>query len=89
MEKTGARGAYYRAFAVAIKKVSDVPIILVGGIRSTKTMADVLASGHADFLSRPAFVREPNLPLKLMAGHEGVVDCVSCNIASNTTVMTR
>jgi 2,4-dienoyl-CoA reductase-like NADH-dependent reductase (Old Yellow Enzyme family) len=73
--------AYYRAFAVAIKKVSDVPIILVGGIRSTKTMADVLASGHADFLSlaRP-FVREPNLPLKLMAGHEGVVDCVSCNI---------
>src|SRR5262245_61064498 len=32
--------AYYRAFAVAIKKVSDVPIILVGGIRSTKTMAD-------------------------------------------------
>lgn len=73
--------AYYRPFAAAIKKVSDVPIILVGGMRTTQKMADVLNSGDADFLSmaRP-FVREPDLPNKLKAGRGGVVDCVSCNI---------
>lgn len=76
-----AEEAYYRSFAAAIKKVSDVPIILVGGIRTTQKMTEILNSGDADFLSmaRP-FVREPDLPNKLMAGRDGVVDCVSCNI---------
>jgi 2,4-dienoyl-CoA reductase-like NADH-dependent reductase (Old Yellow Enzyme family) len=78
--KAGPEG-YYRAFAAALKKVSDIPIMLVGGIRTTQTMTDVLESGDADFLSlaRP-FIREPDLANKLKAGREGVVDCVSCNI---------
>lgn len=73
--------AYYRSFARAAKMVSHVPIILVGGLRSTQTMSDVISSGDADFLAfaRP-FVREPNFPLELISGREGVLDCVSCNI---------
>jgi 2,4-dienoyl-CoA reductase-like NADH-dependent reductase (Old Yellow Enzyme family) len=73
--------AYYRSFARAVKKRVDIPVILVGGLRTTGTMADVLRSGDADFIAmaRP-LVREPDLPKQLAAGREGAVDCVSCNI---------
>ncbi len=73
--------AYYRPFARAVKEAVDIPVILVGGIRTTPTMTDLLRSGDADFLamSRP-FIREPDLPNKLAAGRTGVVECVSCNM---------
>ena len=73
--------AYYRDFARALRARVDLPIILVGGVRSTDVMEDLVASGDADFLalSRP-FIRQPDLPKRLMAGHRGVPDCVSCNI---------
>jgi 2,4-dienoyl-CoA reductase-like NADH-dependent reductase (Old Yellow Enzyme family) len=74
--------AYYRDFARAVKSICpDLPVILVGGIRSTEIMHDVIGSGDADFvaMARP-FVREPDLPLKIMHGREGPVDCVSCNL---------
>ncbi len=73
--------AYYRDFARALRARVDRPIILVGGLRSTDVMEAVVASGDADFLalSRP-FIREPDLPRRLMAGYRGVPDCVSCNI---------
>src|SRR4029077_13706975 len=73
--------AYYRSFARAIKHAANVPVILVGGVRTTATMTDVLDSGDADFLAfaRP-FIREPDFPNALRAGREGVFDCVSCNI---------
>jgi 2,4-dienoyl-CoA reductase-like NADH-dependent reductase (Old Yellow Enzyme family) len=73
--------AYYLPFAEAIKAVADIPVMLVGGIRSTGTMASLLRSGNVDFLSfaRP-FIREPGFPNTLKAGRRGRVDCVSCNI---------
>ena len=73
--------AYYRPFARAVKEASGLPIILVGGVRTTETMTDVLASGDADFLAmaRP-FIREPDLVQKLEAGRTGGVECVSCNM---------
>lgn len=76
-----AAEAYYRPFARALKAVTKVPIILVGGIRSTGTMIDVLRTGDADFLAfaRP-FVREPDFPLALKRGRTGALDCISCNI---------
>ena len=51
--------AYYRHFAQAVKEAVDIPVILVGGIRTTQTMADVIGSGDADFLamSRPFIPR--------------------------------
>ncbi len=73
--------AYYRPFARAAKAAVDVPIILVGGLRSTQMMDEIVRSGDADFLAlaRP-FVREPDLVNKIAAGRRGPVDCVSCNI---------
>jgi 2,4-dienoyl-CoA reductase-like NADH-dependent reductase (Old Yellow Enzyme family) len=73
--------AYYRPFARAAKAAVDIPLILVGGIRSTELMDDVIASGDADFLAlaRP-FVREPDLVNKIAQGRRGPVDCVSCNL---------
>jgi 2,4-dienoyl-CoA reductase-like NADH-dependent reductase (Old Yellow Enzyme family) len=73
--------AYYRPFARAVKNTANVPVILVGGLRTTDTMANVLQSGDADFLAfaRP-FVREPDFPNALQAGRTGSLDCVSCNI---------
>ena len=76
-----ATEAHYRAFARALKASVTVPIILVGGIRTTEMMTAILGSGDADFLamSRP-FIREPDLVNKLSAGRTGMVDCVSCNM---------
>jgi 2,4-dienoyl-CoA reductase-like NADH-dependent reductase (Old Yellow Enzyme family) len=73
--------AYYLPFAKAVKAAIDIPVILVGGIRSTGQMTRILQSGEADFLAaaRP-FIREPNFPQSLKAGRQGLLDCVSCNI---------
>ncbi len=73
--------AYYLPLAHAIKARVGIPVILVGGVRSTDRMAEILDSGAADFLSlaRP-LVREPDLPNQIAAGRRGMVDCVSCNI---------
>jgi 2,4-dienoyl-CoA reductase-like NADH-dependent reductase (Old Yellow Enzyme family) len=73
--------AYYRPFARAAKASVDIPVILVGGVRSTEVMDDVISSGDADFLAmaRP-FVREPDLVNKFAQGRRGPVNCVSCNI---------
>jgi 2,4-dienoyl-CoA reductase-like NADH-dependent reductase (Old Yellow Enzyme family) len=73
---------YYRPLARALRRIApDKAIILVGGLRSTEAMAEVLDAGEADFLSfaRP-FVREPDFPNQLAAGRRGMLDCVSCNI---------
>jgi 2,4-dienoyl-CoA reductase-like NADH-dependent reductase (Old Yellow Enzyme family) len=76
-----AAETYYLPLARAIKARMSLPVILVGGVRSTQGMAAALASGAADFLSmaRP-LVREPDLPRQLASGRRGMVDCVSCNI---------
>jgi 2,4-dienoyl-CoA reductase-like NADH-dependent reductase (Old Yellow Enzyme family) len=73
--------AYYRPFAQAAKRTVNIPVILVGGVRSTEMMDDVIRSGDADFLAmaRP-FVREPDLVNKIAHGRRGPVACVSCNI---------
>ena len=73
--------AYYRPFARAAKAALDIPVILVGGLRSTEMMDDIVRAGDADFLAmaRP-FVREPDLVNAIAAGRRGPVDCVSCNI---------
>ena len=73
--------AYYRSFAKRLKQVVPIPVILVGGLRSTAVMDEVIRSGDADFLAlaRP-FVRQPDLPNRIIAGQRGALDCVSCNL---------
>ena len=74
--------AYFLPAARAAKqRLKRVPVILVGGIRTTDTMGRILAEGAADYISmaRP-FIREPDLPNRIIAGKRGLVDCVSCNV---------
>jgi 2,4-dienoyl-CoA reductase-like NADH-dependent reductase (Old Yellow Enzyme family) len=73
--------AYYLPFAKAVKAAIDIPVILVGGIRSTDQMTRILRAQQADFfaLARP-FIREPHFPQSLKVGRQGLLDCVSCNI---------
>jgi 2,4-dienoyl-CoA reductase-like NADH-dependent reductase (Old Yellow Enzyme family) len=73
--------AYFLPNAREIKKVIDVPLILVGGIRSLDVIEKILTDGSADFVAmcRP-LIREPDLPNKWLRGFGGVTaECVSCN----------
>ncbi|MBD3183384.1 NADH:flavin oxidoreductase, partial [Candidatus Poribacteria bacterium] len=59
--------AYFLPYAEKIKQaVGDVPVMLVGGIRSTSVMNEILDNGYADFISlcRP-LIREADLPNKI------------------------
>jgi 2,4-dienoyl-CoA reductase-like NADH-dependent reductase (Old Yellow Enzyme family) len=67
--------------AKMIKPVlGDVPLMLVGGMRTVPFMEEVLEQGYADFisLSRP-FIREPDLVKKIAEGKAEDAACVSCN----------
>jgi 2,4-dienoyl-CoA reductase-like NADH-dependent reductase (Old Yellow Enzyme family) len=72
--------AYFKAHAAALKKSVDVPIILVGGLRSPSVMEKALAEGIADFVSlcRP-LIREPALVSRWKKGDLFRAICISCN----------
>jgi 2,4-dienoyl-CoA reductase-like NADH-dependent reductase (Old Yellow Enzyme family) len=72
--------AYFRDEAAAVKSVSGVPVMAVGGIRSLEMAADIIDSGDADFISmcRP-FMREPGLIARWAKGLKSNSTCVSCN----------
>lgn len=72
--------AYFAPFAAKLAAETDVPVILVGGLRSLDTMEEVLSKTKIEMiaLSRP-LLREPDLPNKLKSGETTVSACVSCN----------
>jgi 2,4-dienoyl-CoA reductase-like NADH-dependent reductase (Old Yellow Enzyme family) len=71
--------AYFREAAGPFAKELEIPVMIVGGIRSRGIAEDILQKGDADLisLSRP-LIREPDLPNKFIAGKERA-DCISCN----------
>ena len=71
--------AYFLPIARKARAATDLPLILVGGMRSREVMESVLAEGSADFISlcRP-LIREPDLPSRMMTGQEKAT-CISCN----------
>jgi len=80
--------AYFLPYAKEIKKVIDVPLFLVGGIRSLDLIERILAEGSADFvaLCRP-LIREPDLPNKWLKGIGGLTaECISCNACYDSLV---
>lgn len=76
---TPDKEAYFRSAGRIFKKHLNIPVMLVGGMRSRAVMEDVLRKGEADLISlaRP-LIREPELPNKFREGKE-VADCISCN----------
>jgi 2,4-dienoyl-CoA reductase-like NADH-dependent reductase (Old Yellow Enzyme family) len=71
--------AYFLPIARKARHVTDLPIVLVGGLRSRGVMDRVLDEGTADFVSlcRP-LIREPDLPNRLRGGQD-VATCISCS----------
>ncbi|MBM3212851.1 NADH:flavin oxidoreductase, partial [Candidatus Poribacteria bacterium] len=72
--------AYFLPYAEKIRKLTgNLPLFLVGGIRSVSVMERIIKENKADFISlcRP-FIREPNLVEEIKNG-KNRVDCISCN----------
>jgi 2,4-dienoyl-CoA reductase-like NADH-dependent reductase (Old Yellow Enzyme family) len=72
--------AYFRPSARKFKEVINVPLMLVGGLRSPALMEKLLEDREADMvsLSRP-FIREPDLVNRWRRGERRKADCISCN----------
>jgi 2,4-dienoyl-CoA reductase-like NADH-dependent reductase (Old Yellow Enzyme family) len=70
---------YFLDAARAAREATDLPILLVGGLRSKALMEQILEEGTADFISmsRP-LIREPDLPRRFLEGQERST-CISCN----------
>ena len=77
-EMDGGR-AHFLKHAEVIKNLIDIPLIIVGGIRSLELSERILQQGSADYISmcRP-FIREPNLINRWEAGDTRRSKCISC-----------
>jgi len=73
--------AYFKESAKILKDKLDVPLILVGGIRSLEMMERLLDEGYADYISmsRP-FIREPGLVKRWQSGDRKKATCLSDNL---------
>ncbi|MGE5841689.1 MAG: NADH:flavin oxidoreductase [Deltaproteobacteria bacterium] len=79
--KSEDKEAYFRAAGKAFKEELEVPIILVGGVRSFNLVEKLLAEGYADYfsMSRP-LIREPDLVKRWASGDRGKARCLSDNL---------
>ncbi len=72
--------AYFLSNAKKFREVVDVPLIIVGGLRSLDLMENLVEDGETDMVSlcRP-FIREPDLVNRWKQGERRKADCISCN----------
>jgi 2,4-dienoyl-CoA reductase-like NADH-dependent reductase (Old Yellow Enzyme family) len=73
--------AYFRAAAKMFKSEIDIPLILVGGMRSFEVADRLVEEGVADYISmcRP-FIREPQLIKRWKEGDRRKAECNSDNL---------
>ena len=71
---------YFEEFGERLAEETEIPVILVGGLRSIEKMEEVLNQTKIELLSlsRP-LLREPELPEKMRRGESRESKCVSCN----------
>lgn len=83
--RTKAQEGYFKEFAILLKKLVDIPVILVGGHRSVENMNEILNSTDIEYLSlsRP-LIREPELINRWKSGDMRPSSCISCNSCYNT-----
>lgn len=79
--KTEDKEAYFREEARAFKKEINIPIILVGGMRSFGVAERLVEDGVADYISmsRP-LIREPDLVRRWKEGDRSRAACKSDNL---------
>ncbi|UCD85699.1 MAG: NADH:flavin oxidoreductase [Deltaproteobacteria bacterium] len=75
--------AYFLEYSTALKQALEIPIILVGGLRSPEVIERVIRDGGADLVSmcRP-FIREPDLIKRWKSGDLTKAACISCGKCS-------
>jgi 2,4-dienoyl-CoA reductase-like NADH-dependent reductase (Old Yellow Enzyme family) len=75
------REAYFKEAAAAYKEAMDLPLILVGGMRSLNVARQTIADGTADYIAmcRP-FIREPGLIKRWQSGDTAPAKCKSDNL---------
>jgi 2,4-dienoyl-CoA reductase-like NADH-dependent reductase (Old Yellow Enzyme family) len=73
--------AYFQKYAREIKNKIDIPLILVGGMRSYEVAERIILEGTADYISmsRP-FIREPDLINRWKSGDRQKAKCISDNL---------
>jgi 2,4-dienoyl-CoA reductase-like NADH-dependent reductase (Old Yellow Enzyme family) len=76
--RDASREAYFRPLVQLARKKTDLPLIMVGGMRSKTVMEEVLSSGDADFVAmcRP-LINEPNFPNLMKTGVQEISGCIS------------
>ncbi len=69
----------FRSESAQARRAVDIPVMLVGGIRSLGMAEDILAGGDADMISmaRP-LIREPDLIARWLRGDTAPAKCISC-----------
>jgi 2,4-dienoyl-CoA reductase-like NADH-dependent reductase (Old Yellow Enzyme family) len=74
------REAYFRNWCREIKNQVDVPVMMVGGLRTFELMEEIVQNREADFisLSRP-LIREPGIINDWKIGDYHRSKCISCN----------
>ena len=74
------REAYFRDWCREIESQTQVPLIMVGGLRTFAIMEEAVARGDSDFvsLSRP-LIREPDIINKWKEDNNYKAKCLSCN----------
>lgn len=84
--KSPEQEGYFAEYAQKIRETVDVPVILVGGLRSMQSMEKHVLGGTTDFvaLCRP-LIREPNLVRRFREQHASsdfypMADCISCSL---------
>ena len=77
---TPDREAYFKPKAEALRAQCDLPLILVGGLRSFAVADSLVRDNIADMaaLSRP-LIRDPFLVRRWQNGNHVTSDCLSCN----------
>ena len=66
---TRAREAYFLAFAEKARAAVDTPLVVTGGFRTARAMAQAIESGAVDMVGLARILAiEPDAPLRLLAG---------------------
>jgi 2,4-dienoyl-CoA reductase-like NADH-dependent reductase (Old Yellow Enzyme family) len=87
---TPEKEAYFQEPAREFKNALDVPLILVGGVRSPEVAEGLLEEETADYfaVSRP-LIREPDLINRWQSGDRSPARCLSDNLCFRPGMMGR
>jgi len=68
-ESTKKREAYFLDYAAKVRKITDVPLMITGGFRTTEGINQALSSGAMDMVGLGrSVVLEPDFPQKVLRG---------------------